>query len=408
MFFRIWWALLFIFFVSSLIVQFDLLFFFTILLSVASVASLVWSRYCLRAVTYRRVLKDDRIFAGEDTELSIEVTNAKPLPLAWLLVRDQFPEEIDLITGALDAAQGQGTSVRILTNLLSMRWYERVRRSYRIRSGQRGVYSFGPVSLTSGDIFGFGRQSAHLEDTDPLLVYPRVVPLDRLSLPFEMPAGEHRATRRTIEDPLRMATVREYVPGDSMRHIHWKNTARLGLLQTKVFDPSAQQTIAIFVDLQTVENPYGLVPEYLELIIAAAASVSVHALQHRQSVGLWANGGPRQSKGHWTSIPPGRSPAQETQILGALAVLDGFRLLPFHQLLCRAMPSLPYGSTVLPITAHVTDVLWSSLLALQDVGHPILLLTVGDEEPTVERSVFASIHLGGRDAWHRLEALELA
>ena len=211
-----------------------------------------------------------------------------------------------------------------------------------------------------------------------------------------------------IEDPLRMATVREYVPGDSFRHIHWRNTARLGLLQTKVFDPSAQQTMAIFVDLQTAENPYSLVPEYLELIIAAAASVSVHALQQRQSVGLWANGGPRESAGQWTSIPPGRSHAQETQILGALTVLDGFRLLPFPRLLYRAMPSLPYGSTVLSITAHVTDTLWPSLLALQDVGHPILLLTVGDEEPAIERSVFASIHLGGRDAWHRLEALELA
>ena len=408
MFVRVWWALLSVLFLSSLIAQLDLLFFLTILLSVATAASLVWSRYCLRAVTYRRILRDERIFAGEDTELSIEVTNAKPLPLAWLLVRDQFPEDIDLITGTLDAAQVQGISACVLTNTFSMRWYERVMRSYRIRGEKRGAYSFGPVSLTSGDIFGFGRQSQHIEHTDPLLVYPRVVPLNRLSPQFEMPAGEYKASRRTIEDPLRMATVREYAPGDSFRHIHWRNTARLGLLQTKVFDPSAQPTMAVFVDLQTDENPYGVVPPYLELIITAAASISVHALQQCHSVGLWANGGPRQSAGHWTSIPPGRSHAQEAQILSALAVLDGFRLLPVHRLLSLAMSALPYGSTVLCISAHVTDALWSSLLALRDVGHPVVLLTVGDEAPTVESSLLTSIHLGGRDAWHHLEALELA
>jgi len=166
--------------------------------------------------------------------------------------------------------------------------------------------------------------------------------------------------------------------------------------------------MVILVDLQTVENPYSLVPEYLELIITAAASLAVHALENRQSVGLWVNGGPRQSSGYWTVVPPGRSPAQATHILDALARLDGFRLIPFHQLLRRAMPRLPYGSSLFLITAQVTDVLLSAVLALQDVGHTTVLLTVGEEEPQVNRDILASFHLGGRDAWQHLEALELA
>ena len=138
MFVRIWCTVLILLFGSSLVLRSDVFFFFAILLAVATAASVVWSRYCLRAVTYRRVLRDERIFAGEDTQLSIEVTNAKPLPLAWLLLRDQFPEGVNLTTGALDDAHGQGTSVRVLTNMLSMRWYERVIRSYRVRAERRG------------------------------------------------------------------------------------------------------------------------------------------------------------------------------------------------------------------------------------------------------------------------------
>jgi len=401
-----WWTLLLILFILSLVLRYNMLFLFTVLLALASGASLLWYRYCLHGVTYGRKLRDERIFPGEETDLVIEVTNAKPLPLAWLLIRDSFPKGVSLLTGVLGSTQQQETSVLSLTDMLALRWYERVQRIYRIRGDQRGVYSFGPVGLTSGDIFGFGYKNAIFEGTDRLVVYPRVVPVQQLGLPAERPAGELRATRRVIEDPLRMATVREYMPGDSIRYIHWKNTARLNQLQTKVFDPSASRVLVVFVDLQTAPNPYSYVSEYLELIICTAASISVHALDIRLAVGLYVNGGPRDA-GHWTVVAPGRSPGQGTQILDALAPLTGFRLLSLHQLLRRSMTSLPYGSTVLAITARATEPVLVSLLTLQDAGHPVVLLTVGEQEQEAP-AAFTTFHLGGRDAWHRLETLELA
>jgi uncharacterized protein (DUF58 family) len=409
------WAFLAILFGLSLILRHEVLFLFTVLLALASGASALWFRFCLDGVSYRRKLDQERIFPGEEIELSIEVTNAKPLPLAWLLIRDDFPKGLSLLTGALHRQQGPAsqsdTPVLSLTDMLSLRWYERVERTYRIRGQKRGVYAFGPVDLTSGDIFGFGQKHICIEGLDPLMIYPKVVPIDQLGLPSEFipaekPAGEFKARRKVIEDPLRLATVREYMPGDSIRHIHWKNTARLSKLQTKVFDPSASPVLVIFADLQTVHNPYSFVSEYLELIIASTASIAIHALDQRQAVGLYVNGGPSGSS-YWTSVPPGRSSGQGPQILSALAPLSGFRLLPLAQLLRRSMPSLPYGSTVLAVTARPVEETMISLLTLQDAGHPILLLTVGDQVPEIP-STFTAFHLGGRDAWRRLETLELA
>jgi uncharacterized protein (DUF58 family) len=157
--------------------------------------------------------------------------------------------------------------------------------------------------------------------------------------------------------------------------------------------------------LQTVRNPYNIIPEYLELIITSAASIAVHALDQRYAVGLYANGGPRNAN-HWTIVPPGRSPAQVTHILDALAPLFGFRLIPLHQLLQRSMPAMSYGSTVIVVSAQATTDLFVALLTLQDANHPTVLLTVGDEKPEVPPT-FTRHHLGGRDAWHRLETLEL-
>jgi hypothetical protein len=71
------------------------------------------------------------------------------------------------------------------------------------------------------------------------------------------------------------------------------------------------------------------------------------------------------------------------------------------------MVTLPYGSTVAVVTARTTEPILLALLSLQSAGHPVMLLTVGDRRPRVPER-FATVHLGGRDAWHRLETLALA
>jgi uncharacterized protein (DUF58 family) len=403
---EMWWMLLLFLFVLSVTLRYDVLLFSTVLLALASGASLLSFRTCLRGVVYRRRFKDEHIFCGEETDMTIEVTNAKPLPLAWLLIRDRFPPGLSLIVDDVAGGEQRETSPPSLRDMLVLRRYERAQRAYRVLGRHRGVYAFDSVTITAGNLFGLEHKSARLDNVDRLVVYPKVVPVERLDLPFERPAGQVRARRRIVEDPLRLAGVREYVPGDSVRYIHWKNTARRNQLQTKVFDPEASHVLTLFVDLQTSHDPYGAVSEYLELVISSAASIAVHALDQRQAVGLCVNGGPPETH-HWTFIPPGRHPRQGTQILEALAPLEGFRTLPLSQLLVRTMPVLPYGSTVLAITARTTDPVLLSLLALEEAGHPVVLLTVGDRRPVLPET-FTTFHLGGRDAWRHLEALALA
>jgi hypothetical protein len=134
--------------------------------------------------------------------------------------------------------------------------------------------------------------------------------------------------------------------------------------------------------------------------------VAIYALEERLPVGLMVNGGPSGSS-HWTSVPAGRSAGQGSRILEALTPLTGFRQQPLYQVLQRSMPLLPYGSSVVVITARPIEEVLVSLLSIKDAGHPVVLLSVGDEEPEVP-AVFDTYHLGGRDAWRRLEALELA
>ena len=399
----LWWTLLIVLFLAAVAARTGTLAVFVFVLALATAATELWGRFCLSNVGYRRRLGSGQIPYGEETSLVLEFTNAKPLPLAWLMVRDRFPRQMSLLAETRRPAPHRSSW---LVTVLSLRWYERVTRTHRIRGDHRGWFQFGPAEVASGDAFGSRRRQRVDPEVDTLVVYPKVVPVHALGLPSARPMIDWFSHRRVLEDPLRFATVREYAPGDNRRYIHWKATARTGALRTKVFDPSDTLSLTIAVDVQTLRRAYELVPEYLEHVISAAASLATHALRERHMVGLCANGLARSGK-RWIRVRPGRHPQQAQQILTALAGLSSFRGIPFEEMLYEVMPSLPFGTTVAAITARPREPTFEALASLEEAGRPTLLLTVGDLEADVPDQL-TSYHLGGRDAWRRLEAVELA
>jgi uncharacterized protein (DUF58 family) len=394
-----------ILFVASVVLQNPLLFLVAVLLALVAGVTALWGRYALAGVTYTRRLGTTRMFVGEETDLWLEVANAKPLPLAWLKVNDEFPAEMALVKGRLLRTHKE--SRRQLVNLLSLRFYERVRKRYHLRAQHRGALEFGPAELTSGDMFGLKTQQRLVQEIDLLIVYPKVVPITALGLPAAHPFGGAKTTRRIAEDPLRMMGVRAYAPGDSPRRIHWKATARRGTLQTKVFDPSAARVSAIFLDMNTVPIGYwGYVPEYLEFGISAAASVARFLLDAREAVGLYVNGS-RRNEWNLVRLPPSRRPARWFEILDTLAWLIDLPSTRLEDYLRAEMPALSFGATVVVISAAVTDALAAAMLDLKTAGHPVALLAIGETAPTNVPEDLNTFWLGGRETYERLTQLEL-
>src|SRR5207245_4651394 len=89
----------------------------------SAAASYLWDRYCLARVEYRRTFTPRRAFYGETVTFTMEVTNRKPLPLAWLEVVDELPQQLVPLHGRVIP------SVRHrrhhLPNLLRVCWYAR-------------------------------------------------------------------------------------------------------------------------------------------------------------------------------------------------------------------------------------------------------------------------------------------
>lgn len=391
-------------FVVSVVLQNPLLFLLAVLLALVALTTALWGRYALAGVTYTRRFCVKRMFVGEETDLGIEITNAKPLPLAWLKAIDEFPAEIELVKGKI--FRTYKVNRRHLVNLVSLRFYERVRKRYRLRAKHRGALEFGPVEISSGDMFGFQTQQKLDSQTDWLIVYPKVVPITALGLPAAHPFGEAKTTWRIAPDPLRIMSVREYVPGDSPRFIHWKATARRGALQTKMFDPSATRVSAIFLDLNTVPiGSWGYVPEYLEFDMTVVASVARYLLDARETVGLYVNSS-RRNEGSLVRLAPSRRPDRWVEILDTLAWLIDLPMTRIEDCLRAEAPALPFGATVIVISAVTTDELIAALLDLKAAGHPVALLAISETAPTNLPDDLRMFWLGGREAYERLSEID--
>jgi len=395
----------------------------------------LWYRFCLSGVSVQRTFSARRAQIGDEIVLTLTIENRKFLPLPRLRIEDEVPEEGTPIRGAY-----LETSVKplrqLLINTLSLWAFQRVTRRYKLRCVARGLYTFGPLRLESGDPFGLlTREEQRADETERLLVYPLVVSIERLGLPARAPFGERMAPHALLEDPLRIIGVRDYAAGDDPRRIHWKATARMGRLQSKVLEPSTHHTLILFADVRTYDNPVlGYDPDLLELALCAAASVTTWGIEHGYAVGLFANGtlgegdlpkptGAGRADAHSLAassqtgttgtddihpstlhlrLPPSAARVQIVHAQELLARLIPYFPAPISQVIAREAPHLPFGSTIVSIGAAPAlgaDGL-AQLQRLRAHGHSVALLLTGDKQ--IEMNGLPTTRLGSGATWKHL------
>jgi uncharacterized protein (DUF58 family) len=401
----LWWIIIGLLTLAGVLLRNNLLFLLSLFLLLMGGVSLLWTHYCLAEVHYRRRLGSRRLFFGEETDLVVEIVNAKPLPLAWLRAEDELPATLALHATKLAPSHRPGRAR--LVNVLSLRWYERVTRRYRLAATRRGAWRFGPVELSSGDLFGFALRRQLLDDHTTLLVYPKLAPLTAYGLPARRPFGDLRTARRLLEDPLRLMGARDYAAGDSFRHIHWKATAHRQGLQTKVFEPSAALPLSIFLNVNTYELRYeGSDPDLREYAISAAASIAHWAWENGHPVGLFVNS-IAQPEAQRIRIRPSSKPDQLLAILEALAKVVDYGRWPIEAVLQTEAPHLPYGASVIVVSAVTTERLAHALLDLRRREYGVSLVTLGEKAEHAQPRGIRCYHIGGRKEWHELAALAL-
>jgi len=385
------------------------LFLLVLALLIAAAISRLWELACLTGVEYRRRFASLRVPFGDQIEMEIEVVNRKLLPLSWLEIEDEIPRELQPARGSIRPSHKPGRAR--LCSLLALRPYERIRRRYSIPCLARGEHLFGPVLLRSGDLFGFATREQLLELEDVLIVYPRIVPLAELGLPARYPLGELRTQSWLFEDTSRVAGAREYRPDDSLRRVHWPASARAQQLQSRVYDATTSHKLAIFLNVDTSESPtwnHGYDPEVLELSITAAASIASWGIQQGYQTGIYTNGMHLNSGTGDVIVEPGRSTDHLEKILLALGRLQPVAGQRFEELLARESPRLPFGSTLVVVTAALLPAIRGEIQAIRARGHAVSVILTGRAEASDRPEGIAVRRVGPPEAWRQMTVLTTA
>ena len=367
-------------------------------LFVIAAAAWIWNELSLFGLHYRRHFSETRAFLGETVELTLEVSNRKFLPITWLQVVDIFPSALPIRGSSPndDAAQvklNRATNLGEFTSFWSLGAFGRLRRRFTVNCTQRGYHTYGPAALTAGDGFGMFARSGTLPDQERLIVYPKLYTATELRLPAKNPFGERVAEARLVEDPLRTAGIRPWQAHDGIKRVHWKATARYQELLSRVYEPTEEPQVLIFLNVATLQRHWlGHIPELMERAISVAGSLAVQCAAMRLPVGLIANGylpGSDQP----LRLLPGRSPDQIVHIMELLAVVTAFATQPIEELLLREAPRLPWGSSLLVVTAIAHDDLLVALTELQHGGRRVVLFTLAEQPPERDLPGITVYHL---------------
>jgi uncharacterized protein (DUF58 family) len=266
---------------------------YTILLTL--LLAFLWAVGSVRRLYLRGRPALIRSQVGALLEERFEIENLSWLPRPWLEV--------------LDATAYPGHN---LSQVLCLGPLERRLRTVRTRCRLRGEFTLGPIWLASGDPFGLFRRERLVVQAGRLVVFPATVDLPSFGqLPGDLPGGSLRGERVHFATP-NVATVRDYLPGDSFNRVHWRTTARLGKLMVKEFERDPLSDVWLILDLDRLVHA-GSGPESTEeYAVTAAASLGRHLLLDDRAVGVLTQG---------RSLPVDRGPRHLMRLLEFLAVV---------------------------------------------------------------------------------------
>lgn len=366
----LFWLTLILLIVAALL-RSELFFYMLYVIVGLQVAARFWMRRSAQHLRWTRHAPAT-LFLGERADVELEVRNTGLLPLPWISLHESIPPTLNSPAGVREVVSlGAGEERRL---------------TYSIQAVRRGYYRLGPLTMRTGDVLGLGERTLETNEVAGLTVYPTVLPLAELHLPASLPFGVLPAASSLFVDPARPTGVRPYQPGDSMRSIDWKNSARASggssrgtTLLVRRYQPAIalETVVALAFGLEEYRSRFAY--DDMERALVAAASIAAHIITQRQAVGFCTTGRDPLNGTSDVTLPIGSGRTHLIEILGTLGRLEATREGSMPALLQQVGARLGWGSTIVFVGGSTPDLV-PTLLPLRQRGLN-LALVLADATP---------------------------
>lgn len=264
-----------------------------------------------------RSFSPDVIESGQSSTASVVVTNLSALPSLEAAWEDRLPPGVVGTAHGVMGALGGGHG-----------FFARTTFSYDVRGVRRGRHVVGPLNVTVADPFGLVYRQHTFAQPHHVIVLPKRVDLAAISFGGTPSTGATRPAPQHVGIGDDDVIARNYLPGDAMRRMHWKATARRGALMVRQEEQRNNPEATVLLDLDaaghaTMHDDHGrwAYSPTFEWAIVAAASVATHLVQRRYAVHVLTPGGPVDR-----SIGDGLD--RSVDLMADLAVVDPVEVSP--------------------------------------------------------------------------------
>lgn len=259
---------------------------------------------------------------------------------------------------------------------------------------RRGLHRYGPLPLRSRGPFDFFQTRHTVAAPAEILIYPAYHRLQRLHLLETRELAERQTARVGLGTEV--VGTREYRPGDSLRQIHWRSTARIGRLVVKEFAEEDQPSLTVMLDLETTAGVGREKYSTFETAIRVAASLGYYATRHDVPFRLAG------------SSPKWRAPASPLSwwaMLNYLAKVqnDG------QESLARVLETLPPLPFLVVLVSRPTPNIIRAIHTTHQKGSRVLALFItpdGAIPPEISPAGAAGLEIAGMSPYNWVEVLE--
>ena len=228
-------------------------------------------------VKIRRETTSDNIF--EDGTMSVKfIIKNTGLGIGFVEIYDSLPPQARIIKGSN-------------YTLLYMKPWQEVSFEYSLKLPLRGHYHLGPVKMRVKDAFDLFYNERLEESIHSFSVFPQVEVLEEQVITSRSPKLLSGAMPlNVIGTGTEFYSLREFVPGDSLRSVNWKALAKKGKMMVNETVREDVMDVILLVDAREVSAVGGGKDTPLEMSCRAAATYAKQLLDERNNVALMVYG----------------------------------------------------------------------------------------------------------------------
>lgn len=189
------------------------------------------------------------------------------------------PTRRRLLGVTVEVPVGQGLAELAMPSLARGAVFEH---RFAIPTVRRGVLQVGPVRTVRADPIGLVRRELIWTQAQQLYIHPRTIGVPSTTTGFIRDL-EGNPTRQISNSDVSFHALREYVPGDERRFIHWKSTAKTGTYMVRQFEETRRSHLVIALSLASSDYAND---EEFELAVSVAGSLGVRAIRDARTVSV--------------------------------------------------------------------------------------------------------------------------